>query len=194
MLDVPRSAAALLALALAFAPVSCSESTSAAEDVAPVDPGPMPSADAFRTDPGGKVDPGAETEIPTPTTCAGEVDEAAVERGVESLRAYHDAPYWDVAVDLCPDADCDCENKDVDPAHAACTAPDGTVFHLEGCKGWNCNLVTAEPIPQRLRPPSSYQWRSNPYTTRAGGDGSRLLPMVDWRTAYWIGRRVAVRP
>ena len=40
-----------------------------------------------------------------------------------------------------------------------------------------------------IRPPSNYFWRSNPYEVNSGGGGgSLLLPGVDFRLAYWMGR------
>ena len=40
----------------------------------------------------------------------------------------------------------------------------------------------------KIRPPSNYHWRSNPFKPSAGGDGSTLLPGVDFRIAYWTAR------
>jgi hypothetical protein len=114
------------------------------------------------------------------------VDEAAVTRGTQTLRDYPEPPYWDFPVVLCPDAVCDCDTPEV--ASSECTAPDGTELTVLGCVGRNCDLITAEPIPMKIRPPSNYHWRSNPFKPSAGGDGSTLLPGVDFRIAYWTAR------
>lgn len=116
----------------------------------------------------------------------GPVDEAPMERGLETLRIYPEPPYWDFAVNNCPEAVCDCDNTAV--ASPVCVAPDGTELNVLGCVGRNCDLITAEPIPMRIRPPSNYHWRSNPFKLSDGGNGSTLLPGVDFRIAYWSAR------
>ncbi len=115
------------------------------------------------------------------------LDEAAVARGIASLAGFRPAPYWDRGVALCPDAVCTEEAPQV--ADPDCLAPDGTThFTLLGCVGRNGDLVAAEPIPMSLIGPSNFRWRSNPYMPNFGGDGSTLLPGVDFRIAYWMGR------
>lgn len=122
---------------------------------------------------------------------AGAPDLAAVGRGVETLHEFQEAPYWDYGVINCPDAVCDCDDKSVDSA--ACTAVDGqTAITVLGCVGRNCDLIADGPIPMALRPPSNYFWRSNPLKPNGGGNGTNLLPGVDFRFAYWLGRFVQV--
>lgn len=116
---------------------------------------------------------------------AGWVPADAVARGVETLRGYPAAPYWDAPVANCPDAVCDCDASSVE---RDCAGPDGTEHILFGCVGHNCQLVAAAPLPMAVRPPSNYHWRSNPYAVNGGGDGRTLLPAVDFRIAYWTGR------
>ena len=106
-------------------------------------------------------------------------DEGALARGIETLKGFPFPPYWDVLVTNCDDAEI---------AAAACTLNDGTQVKLLGNVGWGNDLVADQPIPMRVRPPSNYVWRSNPYVPNGGGDGSRLLPAVDFRMAYWMGR------
>lgn len=118
------------------------------------------------------------------------VDLDAVRRGVETLQDYAEAPYWDYAVINCPEALCDEENPDV--ANPDCIGLDGTPIKLLGCVGRNGDLVAAEPIPWRILGPSNYHWRSNPYIPNRDGNGSNLLPGVDFRAAYWMGRYVSV--
>jgi hypothetical protein len=40
----------------------------------------------------------------------------------------------------------------------------------------------------RVRPVSNYHWRSDPYRPNGEGSPRRLLPGVDFRLAYWMGR------
>jgi hypothetical protein len=109
-----------------------------------------------------------------------DVDAASFEALTRDLDAYPAPPFWDHAVDHCahegPDA-------------PTCTAEDGTVFTNLGPRGWNGTLVVSEePIPLHLRPPSNYFWRSNPYQLSGGGSGATLLPGPDFRVVYWMSR------
>jgi len=115
-----------------------------------------------------------------------DVDETAVSSGLKTLNDYHDAPYWDHGVNLCPDAVCTPEEPEV--ASPDCDPADGVHFTVLGCVGRNGDLITGEPIPMSLLGPSNYHWRSNPYKPNRDGDGSALLPSVDFRIAYWMGR------
>jgi hypothetical protein len=112
---------------------------------------------------------------------AGAPDEAALGRGIETLKEFPFPPFWDVSV-----VNCD----DVEIAAGRCTLNDGTEIGLLGNVGWGDKLVADRPIPMRVRPPSNYYWRSNPYEPNGGGDGSRLIPAADFRSAYWTGRYV----
>jgi hypothetical protein len=109
----------------------------------------------------------------------GEVDEAALGRGLETLQEFPDAPFWDVPVTNCDDAEI---------ASSVCTAVDGTTLHLLGYVGRGGTLVSAEPVPMRTRPSSNYFWRTDPYLVNGGGDGSRLVGANDLRFTYWMGR------
>lgn len=111
----------------------------------------------------------------------GAVDEAAVTRGLETLKEFPDAPFWEAGVANCDDAEI---------AANLCTANDGTTLHLLGYVGRNDTLVSQEPVPMRTRPPSNYYWRTDPYLVNGGGDGTRLLPANDLRFTYWMGRWV----
>ena len=114
-------------------------------------------------------------------------DAGAVGRGVQTLKEFPAAPYWNVGVAQCPDAVCTGDDPKVDSPD--CTALDGTThFTVLGCVGRNGDLITQEPVPMRLRGPSNFHWRSNPYQPNRDGDGSALLPGVDFRIAYWMGR------
>jgi hypothetical protein len=116
-----------------------------------------------------------------------EPDPIPVEKGLVTLRDFADAPRWNHGVVNCPAAVCDCNQTSVDSSE--CIASDGTTaLTVLGCIGRNCDLVTQEPLPMRILGPSNYHWRSNPYGPNREGDGSALLPSVDFRIAYWMGR------
>ncbi len=108
-------------------------------------------------------------------------DTAAIERGVKTLYDFREPPYWEDAV-------INCDEEEI--ASGVCTLNNGEVVRVLGAVGRNNSLITQEPIPHEVRPPSNYHWRSNPYIPNGGGDGSRLLPGVDFRYAYWYGRWV----
>lgn len=124
--------------------------------------------------------------VSTPPAAA--IDQDAVDRGLETLTDFPDAPYWDVGIINCPDATCDSSNKWLPDDQKVCTAVDGTQLDLYGCLGWNDDLIAVQPIPMAIRGPSNYHWRSNPYAPNRGGGGGQLLPGVDFRAAYWMGR------
>jgi hypothetical protein len=107
------------------------------------------------------------------------VDAASVGRGIDTLVGFPQAPFWDVTRTNCDEAEV---------ASKVCVLDDGTTVELLGEVGWNGDLVATTPIPLALRPPSNFFWRSNPYTVNGGGDGTRLLPAVDFRLAYWLAR------
>lgn len=108
-------------------------------------------------------------------------DEAALARGLGTLREFPDCPYWDTPRE-------NCDEGEIASLH--CVADDGTILELLGDVGRGEKLVAAQPVPMRVRPPSNYHWRSNPYEPNGGGDGARLLSGVDFRFAYWLGRWV----
>jgi len=106
-------------------------------------------------------------------------DARAVERGVRTLLDYAEAPCWDEAVE-------NCDAQEV--ASGRCVLRNGREVTVLGNVGRNGSLLCDEPIPQAVRPPSNYRWRSCPYEPNGGGDGSGMLPGVDVRWAYWYGR------
>ena len=111
----------------------------------------------------------------------GEPDGAAIGRGVDTLVAYPDAPFWDEERVNCDEAEL---------ASGTCVTVAGETIELLGAVGWNDEVVAATPVPIDVRPPSNYFWRSNPYQVNGTGDPTRLLPAVDYRLAYWMGRWV----
>ena len=108
-------------------------------------------------------------------------DEAALGRGLETLREFPVPPFWETARQNCDDDEV---------ASGVCLAEDGTPLDLLGYVGRGDTLVAVQPVPMRVRPPSNFYWRSNPYEPNGGGDSGRLLPAVDFRAAYWLGRWV----
>jgi hypothetical protein len=130
------------------------------------------------------------------------VDQGAMTRGLTTLNHFPTPPYWDVRRENCPGMSCDqCGDTDAECGKcetapepgSICTDPEGGTFTNLGCAGRNCDMVTKEPIPMGKLPPSNFHWRSNPYVPNGGGDGSRLIPAVDFRGAYWLGRWTRVR-
>ncbi len=113
-----------------------------------------------------------------------EIDDDALSRALETLREFPRAPYWEVTTENCDAAEI---------AAGACTGVDGTPIVLLGDVGRGDELVARDPIPMRIRPASNYHWRSDPYRPNGGGDGTRLLPAVDFRLAYWMARYLRVR-
>lgn len=109
----------------------------------------------------------------------GAPDAGALARGLQTLREFPTPPFWDYGVENCDAAEI---------ASGVCFAPDGTRFDLLGDEGRGDTLVAKQPVPMRLRPPSNYYWRSNPYQPNGGGSGAALYPGVDFRFAYWAGR------
>jgi len=105
----------------------------------------------------------------------------AVDRGVATLYAFHEPPYWDTSI-------INCDEDEI--AAGTCTLENGDVVTVLGYKGRNDDLICKEPIPQEVRPVSNYHWRSNPYCPNGGGSGNALLPGVDFRYAYWYARWV----
>lgn len=112
----------------------------------------------------------------------GAVDEGALARGLETLREWAPAPAWDALRENCDAAEI---------ASLDCVGLDGTPLPLLADEGRGGSLVAAVPVPMRIRPPSNYTWRTNPYQPNGGGSGAGLLPSNDYRGAYWLGRLLA---
>ncbi|MFT6398185.1 MAG: hypothetical protein ACJAYU_002941, partial [Bradymonadia bacterium] len=107
------------------------------------------------------------------------VDEGALQRGMETLEEWADAPYYDRPAENCDEAEVEARE---------CTATDGSNIEVLGNVGRNGDLVAADPIPMRIRGSSNYWWRSNPYKIDQGGQGGSLLPGSDYRWMYWTSR------
>jgi hypothetical protein len=114
--------------------------------------------------------------------CTKELDQSAIDRGLQTLKEIPQPPF--IATERI-----NCDQQEIDSS--VCIADDGeTQFTLLGYQGWNDNLITEEIVPMRLRPPSNYFWRSNPYTLNGGPRDPMMIPGVDFRLAYWTGRFV----
>ncbi len=110
-----------------------------------------------------------------------EPDAAAMERGLRTLNDFAEPPYWDYEV-------VNCDEDEINSG--SCVLNNGDEVTVLGYVGRKGDLICEEPIPQIVRPPSNYHWRSNPYSPNGGGDGSGMLPGVDFRWAYWYARWV----
>jgi hypothetical protein len=112
----------------------------------------------------------------------GSMDKAAVARGLDTLNAFADAPYY-------ANAKNNCDNNEI--AAKVCMLNDGaTVVNLSLVKG---KWLADKPIPMAHRPPSNFFWRSNPFIVNSEGDGpNNIMPGSDIRIAYWLGRYVRV--
>ena len=108
-------------------------------------------------------------------------DPDSMERGLRTLFDFQDPPYWDYGRE-------NCDEEEIESG--VCILDDGTQVTVLGEVGRKGDMITREPIPHAVRPPSNYHWRSSPYKPNGGGNGSGLLPGVDFRYAYWYARWV----
>jgi hypothetical protein len=107
------------------------------------------------------------------------IDATALANGTQTLSEFPQPPFWEFAV-----ANCTPEEL----AAKKCEALNGMELDVIGEDGWKGTLVCEQVIPMAIRPPSNYFWRSDPYKPNGSGNGSRLIPGVDFRYAYWLGR------
>jgi hypothetical protein len=125
----------------------------------------------------------AEATAHGPTTAA--VDAKAVQNALETLGQFPEPPFWSKAVENCDASELSAK---------LCTAVDGkTTFVINPVNDRGDNPQSLTPVPFALRPPSNYDWRSNPFRVNGGSDGL-MLTGVDFRFAYWLGRRVLRKP
>jgi hypothetical protein len=102
----------------------------------------------------------------------------ARQHGLDTLREHPPAPYFTFAVDNCDDAE---------QQSLQCIGIDGTPIVLSPEPGRGGGLVAVDPVPMRIRPPSNFEWRSDPHRVN-GGAGDRLNPGGEIVCAYWMGR------
>lgn len=111
------------------------------------------------------------------------LDAGAVARATGTLREFPDAPFWERSRTNCDEAEV---------AARSCVGDDGTPIPLSATAGRGDTLVAAAPVPMRIRPSSNFYWRSDPYRPNGEGSPRSLLPGVDLRMAYWMGRYLRV--
>jgi len=107
-------------------------------------------------------------------------DPDAVLRGATTLSEFDRPPYLNVSRENCDETEI---------SAGACLAEDGTPIVIAPSLGRNGALVAVEVLPKRVRPPSNFEWRSNPFAVNGGG-GDRINPGGDFRGAYWLGRHL----
>jgi hypothetical protein len=95
-----------------------------------------------------------------------------------TLTAFDAPPYWNVSRNNCDAGEL---------TAGACIGLDGTAIEIAPVPGRGGAIVAVDPVPRGIRPPSNFEWRSNPYSVNGGG-GDRLNPGGDFRGAYWLGR------
>jgi hypothetical protein len=109
----------------------------------------------------------------------GGTDSAAVSEALATLGQFTAPPYFNPEVINCDAAEI---------SAGTCTAVDGTtVITLASGSGHGGSVVAENVLPKSLRPPSNFEWRSDPHDVNGGG-GNRLNPGGDFRAAYWLGR------
>lgn len=110
-------------------------------------------------------------------------DPALLSKLVGILDAFPTAPFFAETVENCDAAEL---------ASLDCVGVDGTPLPLHESLGRGGLPVAAVPVPMRIRPPSNYYWRSNPYQVNRVEDGLALFGGVDFRWVYWAARALRV--
>ena len=100
---------------------------------------------------------------------------------VAQLHDFAAPPYFDEVVENCDAGEL---------AAGSCLAIDGTTTITLVEPGSD---HARDPLPKRLRPPSNFEWRSDPRSVNGGGS-IRLNPGGDFRSAYWMGRVLLAAP
>ena len=112
--------------------------------------------------------------------CRHEVDEPALERALRTLEEFPPPPFFEFERTNCDEDEL---------ASGTCIAEDGqTELTVLGEVGRNGSLIVEQCLPMRLRGPSNYYWRSNPYKPNGGSDGPGVFAGPDFRFGYWMGR------
>ena len=108
-------------------------------------------------------------------------DPAVTAAAAGQLGEFVTPPYFDYAVENCDPGEL---------AAGSCIAIDGATEISLTEAGSN---LSQSALPKRLRPPSNFEWRSDPRSVNGGG-GVRLNPGGDFRSAYWMGRILLATP
>jgi len=109
----------------------------------------------------------------------GSVNPQQLADGIDGLKGFVTPPYYDYKVEQCDETEL---------ASGDCVFENGTEAEVYDEGGRKGSTVCNKPIPKAIRRPSNYEWRSNPYNPNGGGEGGNLLPGIDFRIAYWLGR------
>jgi hypothetical protein len=80
-----------------------------------------------------------------------------------------------------------CDASEV--ASGRCTLADGTAVNVSSAGG---SIVADRAVPIKVRPPSNFFWRSNPFEVNGGFGANVLMPGSDVRLVYWLGRYLRV--
>ncbi len=105
-------------------------------------------------------------------------NQSLAEQTASLLTGFSLGPYFNDRVE-------NCDEDEI--ATGECTAIDGqTVLHLVGKTG-SGDWMADEALDPRIRPPSNFNARSNPFVVNGGG-GKLLNPGGDLLAAYWMGR------
>lgn len=109
----------------------------------------------------------------------GGTDAAPVSDAAGQLSDFPTPPYFDPFVENCDAAEV---------SQGWCIGTDGeTLLPLDPVPGWGGGVAALNPVPMSLRPPTNFEWRSDP--RRVNGSGTPALnPGADFRVAYWLGR------
>ncbi len=111
------------------------------------------------------------------------LDTEALARGLKTLADFPESPVWGRNVE-------NCDEDEI--AAGVCVLNDGTEVRILGEVGWNDKLVVDKIVPMAVRPISNYYWRSPPYAPNGNSGENNLVPAVDFRVAYWMGRWIRV--
>jgi hypothetical protein len=110
---------------------------------------------------------------------SGPTDAAQAGNASAQLSQFSDPPYFNPLVENCDAAEL---------AAGSCIAVDGTtVLTIDSVPARGGGVAAVDPLPKSVRPPSDFEWRSDPRVVNGGG-GNRLNPGGDFRAAYWMGR------
>jgi len=130
-----------------------------------------------------------------------------VAEGMDTLRQWpFPPPLWAAPVYNCDDAEllqcwCKAENDQTIIIELPCLHdPDRYQYYLRDVNGniikemgfgHNNTIVAEQVVPRKVRSPSNYDWRSDPFEPNQGGRGSNpyeLEAVGDIIPAYWLGR------
>jgi hypothetical protein len=114
---------------------------------------------------------------------AGGNDASATANAIDQLNQWMDPPYYNPVIENCDAAEL---------AAGTCIGIDGTtVITIDDVPARGGGVAAEDPVPMSIRPPSNFEWRSDPRSVNGGG-GIRLNPGGDFRSAYWMGRLLQV--